>query len=126
LEIDIRPTRKIVILGLDRREPENLGFCAATFGASRLFWVNGRLLCLEVYEKSFEYEIKRGVFYVGQLCYADFPKYSMFLEIRRGMQIPIVNASDMQLYKKVAEAITRLESKHKRSSHMGVNDKPGE
>jgi len=84
LKIDIRPTGKVIILGLDRREPENLGFCAVTFGAGRLFWVNGYILCLEVYEKSLEYEIERGEFYISHVCYAPFPKYSKILEIEKG------------------------------------------
>jgi len=110
LIIDIKPTRKIVILGLERRDPENIGFCAITFGATRLFWAEGYLLCLEVYEKSIEYEIERGEFYISQLCYASFPKYSRILEIEKGAQIPIVNVSDMRLYREIIKAI-RLESK---------------
>lgn len=105
VEVNIRPTRKIVILGLDEREPENIGFCAITFGASRLFWVDGFLLCLEVYEKAFEYEVERGAFYISHLCYSKFPKYGKILEIERGTQIPIVDVSDMQIYREITRAI---------------------
>lgn len=111
LKIDIKPTRKIVVLGLDRRIPEDLGFCAVTFGANRLFWVNGYIMCLEVYEKSLEYEIDRGEFYISHICYAPFQKYSKILEIEKGVQIPIVNASDMHIYKGLISAILDFESK---------------
>lgn len=110
LEISIRPVKKIVILGLDKREPENIGFCAVTFGATRLFWVDGYILCLEVYEKAIECEIERGEFYISQLCYASFPKYNKILEIEKGAQIPIVNASDMRIYREIVKAIFSSES----------------
>ncbi|MEM2026363.1 MAG: hypothetical protein QXT06_04500 [Candidatus Bathyarchaeia archaeon] len=105
MEVDIRPTKKIVILGLDKRDPENIGFCAITFGSSRLFWVDGHILCLEVYEKAIEREIEKGEFYISQLCYASFPKYTRVLEVEKGTQIPIVNASDMRIYKEIIRAI---------------------
>lgn len=111
LKIDIRPTRKVIVLGLDRRIPENLGFCAVTFGANRLFWVNGYILCLEVYEKSLEYEIERGEFYISHVCYTPFPKYNKILEIEKGTQIPVVNVSDMQIYRELISAILDFESK---------------
>jgi len=111
VEIIIRPTRKVVILGLDEREPENIGFCAITFGASRLFWVDGFLLCLEVYEKALEYEVERGEFYISHLCYSRFPKYNKILEIEKGTQIPIVNASDMQICREIVRAIVNFKCK---------------
>jgi len=116
VEVRIKPTRKIVILGLDRREPENIGFCAITFGASRLFWVDGYILCLEVYEKALEYEVERGEFYVSHLCYSSFPKYNRVLEVEKGTQIPIVNASDMQIYKEIMRAIMNFEAKKSKDS----------
>ena len=112
LEVDIKPTRKIIILGLDERKPENIGFCAITFGATRLFWVEGYILCLEVYEKSLEYEIEKGKFYISHLCYAKFPKYRKVLEVEKGMQIPIVNVSDMQIYREIIKAILNFKSKN--------------
>lgn len=105
MKIDVKPTKRIIILGLDERKPRDLGFCAITFGASRLFWIKGYILCLEVYEKSLEYEIERGKFYINHLCYAKFPKYSKILEVERGMQIPVVNVSDMQIYREIIKAI---------------------
>ncbi len=113
MEVEIKPTRKIVILGLDERKPEDLGFCAITFGASRLFWVKGYILCLEVYEKSLEYEIEKGKFYISHLCYAKFPKYNRILEVGRGMQIPIVNVSDMQIYREIIKNVLNFKSKVK-------------
>ncbi|MEM1514923.1 MAG: hypothetical protein QXT26_02740 [Thermoproteota archaeon] len=111
MEVNIRPTMEVIVLGIDKREPDNIGFCAVTFGASRLFWIDGYLLCLEVYEKSIEYEIERGKFYISHLCYASFPKYSRILEVEKGAQIPIVNVSDMHLYKEIIKAILSYESK---------------
>lgn len=109
--VNIKPTKKVVILGIDKRDPENIGFCAITFGASRLFWVDGFLVCLEVYEKSIEYEIRRGEFYISQLCYAVFPKYTRILEIEKGAQIPVVNVSDMRLYKEIIKAVLDYEAR---------------
>jgi len=60
MKIEIRPTKKVVVLGADRRSVENIAWCAATFGVNRLFWVDGHLLCVEVYEKSLEHEIEAG------------------------------------------------------------------
>ncbi|MBS7624756.1 MAG: hypothetical protein QXF59_06705 [Candidatus Bathyarchaeia archaeon] len=110
MEVNIRSTKRVVILGLDRREPENIGFCAITFGATRLFWVDGYILCLEVYEKAIEHEMEKGEFYISQLCYASFPKYTKVLEIEKGTQIPIVNASDMRIYREIIRAILGRES----------------
>jgi len=111
LEVEIKPTEKIIILGLDERKLEDIGFCAVTFGVSRLFWIEGYILCLEVYEKSLEYEIERGEFYISHLCYAKFPKYKKILEVEKGMQIPIVNVSDMQIYKEIIKTILNFKSK---------------
>ena len=108
MEVNIKPTKKVIILGLDKRDPENIGFCAITFGASRLFWVDGYILCLEVYEKSLEYEIEKGEFYISHLCYASFPKYSKVLEVEKGTQIPLVNALDMNLYREIMRAVSTL------------------
>jgi len=40
LEVEISPTRRIIVLGVDRRSPNNIGWCAITYGANRLFWVD--------------------------------------------------------------------------------------
>ena len=87
----------------------NVAYCAATFGMSRLYWIDGYLLCLEVYEKSFEYELKKKEFPVSQICYAEFPKYEKILEIDKSFQIPLVNVSDMKIFQSILKAI--LENK---------------
>ncbi len=109
LEVEISPTRKIAVLGLDKRSVSNVAYCAATFGMSRLYWIDGYLLCLEVYEKSFEYELKKKEFPVSQICYAEFPKYEKILEIDKSFQIPLVNVSDMKIFQSILKAI--LENK---------------
>ena len=92
---------------MDERSLENLAWCAVTYGINRLFWVDGYLLCVEVYEKSFEHEIEEREFYISQVCYANFPKYIRVFEVERGMQIPIVNASDMKIYQILLKAILK-------------------
>jgi hypothetical protein len=109
MEVEISPTRKITVLGLDKRSINNVAYCAATFGMSRLYWIDGYLLCLEVYEKSFEYELKKKEFPVSQICYAEFPKYEKILEIDKSFQIPLVNVSDMKIFQSILKAI--LENK---------------
>lgn len=99
MEIEVRPTKRIVILGVDHRNIEDLAWCAATYGVNRLFWVDGHLLCLEVYERALEIEMESGELYISQLCYAEMPKYVRLLEVGKGTEIPVVNATDMQLYR---------------------------
>jgi len=107
MEVKITPTKKITVLGVDKRSLENLAWCATTYGINRLFWVDGYLLCVEVYEKSFEHEIKRKVFPISQVCYTTFPKYVRVFEVEKGVQIPIVNASEMQIYRSLLRAILK-------------------
>ena len=109
MKIEIRPTEKVVVLGLDNRSVENLAWCATTHGVDRLFWVDGYLLCLEVYEKSIEHEIERGEFYISQVCYSRFPKHIKLFEVEKGTQIPIVDASDMKIYSNLLKTILRDE-----------------
>ena len=110
MDIKIVPTRKISVLGLDKRSFKDLAWCATTYGMSRLYWVDGYLLCLEVYEKSFEYEIKNKEFPISQVCYAEFPKYEKMFEVDKSLQIPIVNASDMKIFKNILAAILKNEN----------------
>jgi len=105
MEVEITPTKRLVVLGVDKRSLENLAWCATTYGINRLFWVNGYLLCVEVYDKSFEHEIKRREFPISQVCYTSFPKYTRVYEVEKGMQIPIVNASDMRIFNSLLKAI---------------------
>lgn len=109
MEVEISPTRKVSILGLDKRSVSDVAWCAATYGASRLYWIDGYLLCLEVYEKSFEHEIKSRNFPISQICYAEFPRYERVFEVDKSLQIPIVNVSDMRIFKGVLRAVLNNE-----------------
>lgn len=112
MDVDIAPTRKISILGLDKRSVKDITWCAATYGASRLYWIDGYLLCLEVYEKSFEHELKNKEFPISQICYAEFPKYGKIYEIDKSLQIPVVNVSNMKIFKSILTAILNKEKKN--------------
>lgn len=106
LKVNLRPPEEVVILGADERSLDNIAWCAATYGINRLFWIDGYLLCTEVYEKSFEHEIEEGVFCISQICYAELPRYTRVFEVETGTRIPIVNVSDMHIYRKILEALT--------------------
>jgi hypothetical protein len=112
MDVEISPTKKVTILGLDKRSVNDVAWCATTYGMSRLYWIDGYLLCLEVYEKSFEHEIKTKEFPISQICYAPFPKYEKIYEIDKSLQIPIVNISDMQIFKGILKAILKNEKEH--------------
>jgi hypothetical protein len=111
MDVEISPTRKITILGLDKRSVNNIAYCAATYGVNRLYWIDGHLLCIEVYEKSFEHEIKTKEFPVSQVCYAEYPKYEKILEIDKSFQIPIVDVSDMGIFQCILKTILENEKK---------------
>lgn len=112
MDVEITPTRKVTILGLDKRSVGDIAWCATTYGVNRLYWVNGYLLCLEVYEKSFEHELKSKEFPISQICYAEFPKYEKLYEVDKSLQIPIVNASDMQIFQNILRAILNRKSEN--------------
>jgi hypothetical protein len=112
MDVEISPTRKITILGLDKRSINDVAWCATTYGVNRLYWIDGCLMCLEVYEKSFEHEIKTKDFPISQICYAPFPKYEKIYEIDKSLQIPIVNVSDMQMFQSILKAILKSEREH--------------
>jgi hypothetical protein len=109
MDVQVTPTHKVTILGLDNRSIENTAWCAATYGISRLYWINGYLLCLEVYDKSFEHEIKNKEFPISQICYTRCPKYQKLYEIDKSIQIPVVNVSDMKLFQGIVKAILENE-----------------
>jgi hypothetical protein len=109
MDVEIAPTRKIIILGLDKRLVEDMAWCSATYGVNRLYWVDGYLLCLEVYEKSFEYELKKREFPISQICYEKFPKYQKIYEIDKSFQIPVVNVSNMKIFREILKAILKNE-----------------
>jgi len=112
MDVEISPTRKINILGLDKRSVSDIAWCATTYGVNRLYWVEGYLLCLEVYEKSFEHELKKREFPISQICYAQFPKYEKIYEIDKSLQIPLVNVSDMKIFKSILTAILNTEKEN--------------
>jgi hypothetical protein len=109
MDVEISPTRKITILGLDKRSVNNVVWCSTTYGVNRLYWIGGYLLCLEVYEKSFAHEIKNREFPISQVCYTEFPKYEKLFEVDKSLQIPIVNVSDMKIFKSILKAILEKE-----------------
>ena len=115
MDVEIVPTRKISVLGLDKRSVKDIAWCAATYGMSRLYWLNGYLLCLEVYEKSFEHEIKNKEFPISHVCYAEFPKYEKMFEVNKSFQIPIVNASDMKIFQNLLAAILKNEKENSKA-----------
>jgi hypothetical protein len=112
MDVEVSPTRKVSILGLDKRSVNDIVWCATTFGANRLYWIDGYVLCLEVYEKSFEHELKKKEFPISQVCYAKFPKYEKIYEVEKSLQLPIVNVSDMKIFKSILEAILKSENEN--------------
>jgi hypothetical protein len=112
MDVEIAPTRKITVLGLDKRSINDIVWCATTYGVNRLYWINGYLLCLEVYEKSFEHEIKTKEFPISQICYTKFPKFEKLYEIDKSLQIPIVNVSDMKIFQNILKAILENEKEN--------------
>jgi hypothetical protein len=105
MDVEIAPTRKITILGLDKRTIDNIAWCATTYGVNRLYWIDGYILCLEVYEKSFDHELKKKEFPISQICYTEFPKYEKIYEIDKSLQMPLVNVSDMKIFQNILKAI---------------------
>ena len=63
-----------------------------------------------------EYEEDRGILPLSQVCYTKFPKYVKSYEVEKSVQIPIVDVSDMLLYREIARAIKSHETKnHKKT-----------
>lgn len=108
MRIKIIPTQSIRIYGIDERSIDNLAWCATSFGINRFFWIKGYLLCLEVYERSLKYEIEKGFFPISQICYTPLKKYRKIYEVQRGVEIPIVNVSDMKIYQEIIHAICKM------------------
>lgn len=80
---------------------------------SKLFWIDGYLLCMETYEKAFEHEVETGIFPINQICYAKYPCYSRLYDVGRGVQISIVKVSGMRLFEAIVEKIRNLEKAEK-------------
>jgi hypothetical protein len=110
-KVKISPTRIIKILGLEKRHPDKMAWCAVTAGINRLFWVDGYLLCLEVYEQSFDYELQKEAFPISQLCYAEMPGYIQVYDLGRGTQLPVVDVSDMRIYQAIVKTIRKTNTK---------------
>ncbi len=51
---------------------------------------------------------------MGQVCYAKFPKYTKSYEVEKSVQIPIVDVSDMYLYREIARTIKAHEARKHR------------
>jgi hypothetical protein len=113
MKVEIRPTEKVVVMGLDERSLDDMAWCAATFGINRLFWVDGHLICTEVFEQSFKHEIEKGEFCISQACYTKFPRYARLHEVEKGTQIPIVDVSEMRIYRSLMKAIREHEEGQK-------------
>ena len=105
MEIKYTPVKEIRILSIDERKLENLAWCAIVSGSNKLYWVDGFVICMEIHDDAFKYEIERSFFPINQLCYAKMPEYTRFYEAAKGAQIPIVDVSDMSLFKKIIRTI---------------------
>ncbi len=108
IEVRLDVTKDVRIYGIDKRKVEDLVWCAITAGVTRLFWIDGYLICAEVYEKAFEFEVKERFFPISQVCYARFPEYRQKYEVP-GASIPIVDVSDMAIYKAILKVIKEHE-----------------
>ncbi len=112
MDVEIAPTKKIIVLGVDKRSLEDLIWCASTFNINRLFWIDGYLMCAEVYEKALEHEIAKREFPISQICYTKFPKYKKYYEVEKEVNLPIVNVTEMKIFTHLLKAIQENEKKH--------------
>ena len=119
MEVRYCPTEVITVIGLDRRSSENLAWCAVTYGASRLFWIDGYLICAEVYDKSFEQEMENREFTITHLCYSRFPRYCRVLEVEKGTHIPIVKVDDLKMFRELLKLIKEDDGKREVSPCSG-------
>lgn len=117
IDVKVSPTKKVIVYGVDARSPENIAWCAATYGINRLFWVDGYLLCVEVYDKSFAHEIAKKEFPISHVCYASASKYAQVIEVRKGVEMPVVNASDMMIFQNLLKAILKPKRKPRKKQH---------
>lgn len=113
LEVDLTPTKRIKVLGLDERPLDDMVWCSASMEVSKLFWIDGYILCMETYEKAFEHEVETGVFPINQVCYARFPSYTRFYDVGRGVQVPVIKVSGMKVFEAIAEKIRGLQDTRK-------------
>lgn len=61
MDVEVAPTRKVTILGLDKRSVSDIAWCAATYGVNRLYWVNGYLMSRSLREVFCARVEKQGV-----------------------------------------------------------------
>lgn len=110
LKIKIIPTKEIRIYSVDKRDIGELGWCAFTTGSNRLFWIDGYVICMEIHDDAFKYEIENNFFPINKLCYAKLPTYVRIMDVEKGARLPLINVSDMLLFKKILEKIKEIES----------------
>lgn len=109
MNVNLTPTKDIRILGLDKRDLDKLAWCVVTSGVGKLLWIDGYLICIEVYDKAFEYEVEKGFLPVSQICYTKLPAYQPIYEAGKGAQVPVTNVSDMKIYREILELIKKHE-----------------
>ncbi len=112
MKVSLAPVKEIRLLGLDERSLCNLLWCATSYRQDRLFWAEGYLFCIEMYDKSFDSEVESGILPISQVCYTHFPRYAKYYEVEKGIQLPIVDVSDMGLYRGIVRAIKRVDRKN--------------
>lgn len=115
MKVSVTPTREIRILGLDERPLNRLLWCVLSFGMDKLFWADGYLFCLEIYEKALHYEVEKGFFPISQICYIKFPKYIKYYEVERRTKIPIIDVSNMRFY---SEIVKKIKSREKQKGNQ--------
>ncbi len=120
MDVEIAPTKKVIVLGLDKRPLDDLIWCASTYNINRLFWIDGYLICAEVYEQAFEHEIAKREFPISQICYTEFPKYKKFHEVEKGVNLPIVNVTGVRVFTKLLKAIETDNMEHGSSPKRSV------
>lgn len=114
MDVEFSPTKKIKILSVDRREVEDLVWCAVTSGSHKLYWINGYLICTEVHDEAFKYEIEEGVFPISQLCYASLPNYTKMYEAEKGARIPVVRVTGMRIFEALVKKLKSGEGAKRR------------
>jgi hypothetical protein len=60
--------------------------------------------------------LKKKEFPISQVCYAEFPKYEKIYEVDKSLQIPVVNVSDMKIFKNLLRAIMENEKKEEKQT----------
>ena len=111
MDVEVTPTKKVVVPGLDKRSLDDLMWCASTYNINRLFWIDGYLLCTEVYEKAFEHAMSKRELPISQVCFTEFPKYKKHYEVEKGVHIPIVNVTGMGIFSSLLNAALKADQR---------------